>query len=125
MVKASEDANPASTDEVDDGDVENFEFDEDGNLIDSAPIRSIGGPEEDKLARPIYCERFPKVNSNFLCIYYKCIIICRRSAHIGGLSSQTLQIPPLLPLQSKWLTLLIAKLSLYSSPLHLVQDKLP
>jgi translocation protein SEC63 len=73
LVRASEDTKPTNEDETDDVDVENFEFDEDGNLMDSAPLKSIGKDSADFLNQPIFCPRFPNVS----CMHY-----CRNSLNI-------------------------------------------
>lgn len=61
MVRAGQDLKPAAEDDGEDVDVENFEFDEDGNLIDSAPIKSIGKDSLEDLNKPVFCPRFPNV----------------------------------------------------------------
>lgn len=62
LVRASEDLKASEEDDTEDVDVENFEFDEDGNLIDSAPLKSIGKDSAESLNQPIFCPRFPNVS---------------------------------------------------------------
>lgn len=62
IVYAGDDFKPSTEDAIDEDDVESFEFDEDGNLIDSAPIKTIT-PDNPagKGGLPIHCPRFPAV----------------------------------------------------------------
>jgi translocation protein SEC63 len=66
IINAGEDLNKTESEEVEEDDVENFEFDEDGNLIDSAPIRSIS-PNDPRSSStlPIHCPRFPNEKRPF------------------------------------------------------------
>jgi len=62
LVRAGQDVNEGKEVEEAEVDVENFEFDEDGNLVDSAPIRSIGLNDAANLSIPVFCPRFPNVS---------------------------------------------------------------
>ncbi len=59
LVRSGAQLKPAASVDLDEAEVENFEFDEDGNLIDSAPIRSIGKNEAEDLNTPVFCPHFP------------------------------------------------------------------
>lgn len=62
LVRAGQELEEGLEEEEQEEDVENFEFDEDGNLLDSAPLRSLGGANEAvEQNTPIFCPRFPNV----------------------------------------------------------------
>lgn len=58
LVRAGEPLGTASSGDQEDYDVDNFEFDEDGNMID--PSAKLGASATADVS-PVYCPRFPKV----------------------------------------------------------------
>lgn len=61
LVRAGQDISEGLVEDEEEEDVENFEFDEDGNLLDSAPVRSLGGNDAVEQNTPVFCPRFPNV----------------------------------------------------------------